>query len=66
MDSAERNFGDKDGQICPICREIVGAGSEASRLLGFALFNLNKANYRATETLMRKAFFALTETEWDG
>lgn len=38
---------------------------KAVRLLGFALFNLNKGNTDAAETLMRKAYKALTGEEWD-
>ena len=37
----------------------------AVRLLGFALFNHAKGNSEATETLMRKAYKALTGREWD-
>jgi len=38
---------------------------EATRLLGFALFNHHKGNADATETLMRKAYKALTGRGWD-
>lgn len=37
----------------------------AIRLLGFALFNLSKGNTRAAETLMNKAYEALTGRPWD-
>jgi hypothetical protein len=40
--------------------------ASAERYLGFALFNLNKRNYSATETLLRKAFKELVGEEWDG
>lgn len=61
----ERRFGDADGEICPVCRSLVGADAEATRLLGFALFNLSKGNTSAVETLLRKAYVALTDKEWD-
>jgi hypothetical protein len=38
---------------------------EATRLLGFALFNLNKGKTQAAETLVRKAYVELTGREWD-
>lgn len=44
---------------------FAAPNSEAVRLLGFALFNLAKGNNAAAETLMRKAYKALTGTEWD-
>ena len=37
----------------------------AVELIGFALFNLTKGNLAATETLLRKAYIALTGEEWD-
>lgn len=39
--------------------------ARATRLLGFALFNLGKGNTRAAETLMNKAYEALTGKRWD-
>jgi hypothetical protein len=36
----------------------------AVRLLGFALFNLNKGKTQAAETLMNKAYAALTGKPW--
>lgn len=37
---------------------------EATRLLGFAMFNLNKGNTEAALTLMNKAYKALTGKAW--
>lgn len=38
---------------------------EITRLLGFALFNLNKGNLSAVDTLVRKAYKANSGREWD-
>jgi len=44
--------------------ELLVASREASRLLGFALFNHYKDNRDATATLVVKAFKALTGKDW--
>ena len=45
--------------------ELYESRQSAERLLGFALFNLNKRRYSATETLIRKAYKALAGRDWD-
>lgn len=52
-------YGDADGEICPTCKTLVGGDREASRLLGFALFNLEKGKTEATKTLIKKAIVSL-------
>jgi len=43
----------------------IEENKEVTRLIGFALFNLHKGKYDAVETLLRKAYVALTGKGWD-